>query len=1162
MNFSVYKTLFSEIKDLAYVCDTKGNILFVNKVFEKFTGRKHEEFIGKSFAPLFDEENLQKATDAHTRTLQGESPKYELYFSKTGILCEYRNVPLRDEKGNIVGVTGTARDITEWKQAEKKLRLSESKYRTLYEATTDAIMLLDESGFLDCNQATLKIFGCASRDEFIRKHPSELSPPIQPCGADSRFLADEKITTAITQGSNFFEWQHRRLNGQVFPAEVLLSAMNLEEKKLLQAVVRDITDRKQTEEERKRAEQELEEEQNRYRKIFQNSFDANLIIKDGRFIECNDSALKMLQQTREEFINKTPLNISTEFQPDGKESGEKAAEMINLAFKNGYHRFEWACKRKDGTLLMLEVSFTPVMLDGNEVLYTTWRDITERYKMIKELEIATQKAEIATASKSEFLANMSHEIRTPMNGILGLTHLVLQTELSPKQQDYLEKIKKSSQQLLGIINNILDFSKIEAGKLQIEETDFNLEDVLLNVSHITALPAEEKGLEIFIRINKNAPTFLKGDALRLNQVLVNLTHNAIKFTDSGEIIIQVETTAAGRKSRQKDENKVLLKFSVIDTGIGLNEEQKAKLFQSFTQADSSITRRYGGTGLGLAICKHLVELMGGNIDVESEPGKGSIFYFTLPFELQGEKPHQPAAGISGLKNSKVLVVDDNPISREILQTYLENFNCQVATAASGNEALQLMESTADPFRFLLIDWKMPGMSGTETIDRIRKNERVSYVPAIIMVSAYSLDEIKSSSNSPEIDAFLPKPVTQSNLLAAIENVSGGNTAEKFYSSLRKSVRGKLPQLTGQKILLVEDNAINQQVAIEILQSAGLLVVSAVNGWEAVEIASRETFDLVLMDLQMPEMDGFEATALLRRDEKFKDVPIIAMTAHAMASDQERCLAAGMNDHVAKPIDPEGLIRTLVRWLGKEKGMAQEREIKARQGIKRKGETPTENETTKGLPVELYGIDRENGLKRVMGNEKLFQKIILEFCSSFSSTAAEIESLITRGHREEARKLAHTINGTAGILGARGLQQAAAALEKELMKPKGHVVIDCLNDFRVRFEEMLKNRELLQKTGQENDLQTTEETWKKETPADLEQIKLLVLKLQNQLKNNSFDSTETFAEIWALAGETLRQQLKPTEKAVNNYDFEKALEELSAFLKNPGISSDTPRREDR
>ncbi|MGQ3684074.1 MAG: response regulator [Candidatus Loosdrechtia sp.] len=1041
--------------------------------------------------------------------------------------------------------------------SEEKMRLSESRYRTLFEATTDAIMILDESGFIDCNQATLRIFGCTSRDEFISKHPSELSPPIQPCGTDSRTLADEKIATAIVTGSNFFEWQHRRLDGQVFPAEVLLSTLYLEGKRLLQAVVRDITDRKRAEEELQRINETLRESEEKYRILFEKSDDAILIIENRTFVDCNDAVVRMLRyKNKDELLQTHPSELSPEQQPDGRLSSEKADEMMAIALQKGTNRFKWIHRRADGEDFPAEVWLTAIPYQGRMIIHTAWRDITRQEQTEEELKRAKEKAEAATRAKSEFLANMSHEIRTPMNGILGLTHLVLQTGLNPRLQDYMEKIKKSAQHLLGIINDILDFSKIEAGKLQIEETEFNLEDVLLNVSHVTALPAEEKGLEIFIRVNNNVPLFLKGDALRLNQVLVNLTNNAIKFTDTGEIIIQVETVTLPENALRNNKNSVFLKFSVIDTGIGLSREQKTRLFQSFTQADSSITRRYGGTGLGLAICKYLVELMGGSIDAESEQGTGSTFYFTLPFGLQEEQFCQPPAGIYDLKNSKVLVVDDNSISREILTAYLENFDCRVTTAASGSEALQFMENASEPFRFVLIDWKMPGMNGTEIIGKLRENIRISYTPAVIMVSAYSLDEIKSNSHRLEIDAFLPKPVTQSNLLAAIEHAFTGNTTDKSYAPRRKSTRGKLPQLTGRKIMLVEDNAINQQIATEILQNAGLLVVPAVNGLEAVEIASRESVDLVLMDLQMPVMDGFDATSLLRKHERFRAVPIIAMTAHAMASDKERCLAAGMNDHIAKPIDPEGLLRTLVRWLEAEKG-----EMKARREIPKTGKATTENKTAKNLPVELYGIDREDGLKRVMGNELLFHKIILEFCSSFSNAAREMESLITGGQREEARKLAHTIRGTAGNIGAKGLHQAATALENELLKPEGQVTSDCLNDFQIRFTEVLRNREVPEVSGTSENLRETEKVPEKETPADLEQIRILALKLKNDLKNNSFDAAETFARMWDLAGKALQQQLKPLEKAIKNFDFETAMKGLSAFLKNHDVSSGFLREKD-
>ena len=538
-------------------------------------------------------------------------------------------------------------------------------------------------------------------------------------------------------------------------------------------------------------------------------------------------------------------------------------------------------------------------------MYGVSQDISEFKRLEREIVTAKEAAEAATKSKSEFLANMSHEIRTPMNAVIGMTRLALNTELTPKQKDYLNKIKAAADSLLGIINDILDFSKIEAGKLDMEKTDFRLEEVLENLSTVVGQKAHDKNLEFLIAARQDFPPNLVGDPLRLGQILINLVNNAVKFTEHGEVVVSVTM-------EERASNRVKLKFSVRDSGIGMTKEQAARLFQAFSQADTSTTRKYGGTGLGLSISKRLVELMGGNIRVESEFGRGSTFSFNAWFGVKSAAIEQKRF-IPDLAGLRALVVDDNVQAREILTELLKQFALRVEHVSSGEGALRELggADSQDPYRLVLMDWHMPGMDGLETSRIIRRGERLSHVPKIVMVTAFGQDDVRARAEETGIEGYLQKPVSPSMLYDALMDLFGlARPGTPSLSQGKKETHSH--DARGIRILLVEDNEVNQQVARETLESAGASVTIANHGGEAVEILTRgeqpPPFDVVLMDLQMPEVDGFTATRLLRAKPELRELPIIAMTADVMAEAVERCLEAGMNDHVGKPIDPHAAFR--------------------------------------------------------------------------------------------------------------------------------------------------------------------------------------------------------------------------------------------------------------
>ena len=1010
----------------------------------------------------------------------------------------------------------TLDDVTERRKIEQALRESEAFNRLLFQESHQPIVVFDPDAkcFIDSNQAAAKIFGYSSREEIIGKTPLDMAAPTQYDGSDSAAASQRRDQSALSRGIESFEWRHQRPNGEIWDAMVHLMAFTYRGRRLLQATLDDITEAKMTGEALRQSRQLLES-------VLENSPAVIYAkLRDGRYTFINREWELVCNLTRQQVLGRTDLDLFPTEIAEQFRSNDLAVMTAGSLVES-----EERVDSPSGEQLFLSKKVPLISSNGEvEGLCGISTNITNIRRTELALREAKAAAEDATKAKSEFLANMSHEIRTPLNAIIGLSHLCLRADLSERQHDYVSKIRAAGASLLDLINSILDFSKIEAGKLDLVVSRFAMDEVLEKLLTLVAQKVQDKGIELLFDVAPDIPPALLGDPLRLGQILTNLLSNAVKFTEHGEIRLVAEI-------RERVGDRVKLRFSVSDTGIGMTEEQAKRLFQPFSQADSSTSRRYGGTGLGLAISKTLVEMMEGSIHVDTEPEKGSTFSFDIVLGIPdvGARKVVPWQ----LSNLKVLVVDDNAYAREIMRSLLKTLGAVVAQASSGVEAIEAVERADDERQFdvILMDWHMPGMNGIEAAQRIKANRALTTHPTIVIVTAFGREEVYAEAKRTGLNHILIKPVTSSTLVDTLIEISVPTDTVPILRERDNSAY----DLSGLRVLLAEDNKINQQIAVELLEHVGASVEIANNGREAIEKLTAKgadsLFDIVLMDLQMPEVDGYQAVAQIRAEPNLIALPIIALTAHALSEERERCLAAGMHGHVSKPIDPEALYATLLQFWQPRDG----KDVRSARKEIADLDAP--------LTV-ISGVDVKDGLRRVAGNARLYRALLKQFADRQFEEAAEIQRALERRDYETAERLAHTVKGSAGNLGARVLSELADGLERAIRSHDAEAIASQINHFA---EDWARTARSIFESI--NPLTETTSV----SAVSLVDLLPLLTHLREMLSANDGESLDYFLEIRdRLEGSVSMPDLSTLHDAVAQFDFPIALDCLASITRKSNL----------
>jgi PAS domain S-box-containing protein len=1066
--------------------------------------------------------------------------------------------------------------------SREQIEASEQRVSAILQGSPDGIVSIDHRGTIETFNRSAELMFGYDADWAIGRNVKVLMPKAVAVEHDYYLEHYNADRPSILVGGAM-EVEAKRKDGSLFPMELKVESVALGDKQMFIGMLRDLTEQKLREQQDQQVAREARlldriaaeaAESEQFDEVLERVL--TLVCeaigwpvghvymassKTTRLLPTNIWHLEnpshfrpfkvLTEQTEFELGIGLPGRVAQNHEPLWIENlqADKNFPRNQLAGELGVQSgFGFPINVSDTTIAVLEF-FNDQTVAPSESALKLMREVSdqlgrvyERKRIAEELKRAQQAAGAANQAKSDFLANMSHEIRTPMNAIIGLSDLCLMTEMSKKQRDYLDKIHASARALLGIINDILDFSKIEAGKLDIEAIPFEIDSVLENLATVVQVKTQEKGLELIFDRDPELPSILVGDPLRIGQILVNLCNNAAKFTEQGDILVSIKM-----KRVESDSKQVVLACSVRDTGIGMTPEQQSRLFQSFSQADTSTTRKYGGTGLGLAISKQLVQMMGGEIWVESESGVGSTFNFNIVLGLgdkSQERRFEPALDI---QNLNVLIVDDNATSREIFSSYISAFNYRVTTVTNADEAVAAITACEGDVQFDLIvtDWMMPGISGLELATKIKTELCPKAPPKVILVSAFHGSEITEKPGGEYIDTFLNKPVSPSHLFDAIMQVYGHQALESSRSRHKQKGPDQqmLAPIQGARILLVEDNEINQQVARELLEHARFFVEIAHHGQEALDKLETQEYDCVLMDVQMPVMDGYTATKKIRQQGRFKHLPILAMTANATVEDREKSLASGMNGHINKPIDTGDLFTMLLTWIPHK-----ERQLPDQPAVE-------ESEVDKSgyeLP-DLPGIDTEAGMKRVGGQVSSYLKLLQKFVTNQAQTIEEITHKHAVGDTEATVRLAHTLKGVAATVGADELGQIAGTLEAALKEQPDVLPEALLEKTATALEKTLKvlisGLQLDTVSAEGSGSSLTAEADPTALPADFQQQ---LQGLMEKLEQYDSETEETLDRILTLAkGSSYQPALSALGDPIGRYDFEGAAEQLTKIIEDVG-----------
>jgi len=1026
--------VFDEMPDAINQQKLDHTIISYNKAACALVGKTMDESIGKKCFELIGRNTACEICATERAIKSKKTEDLEKEIPELGIWVHATSIPIFDKEGNISGIIEKLQEITERKQAEFKILESEKKFRNLFESTSDAALLISDGIIIDCNTAAIKTFKCNVKNDLLGKHPAIISPEKQANGEDSLKLADQKMAEAIEKGSAFFEWIHQRLDGEDFTTEILLNPFKLGEKNIIQAVIRDITKRKQ-------AERKLVQSEKMYRSIIENMTDVYYRTNnDGKLVMISPSAAKLFGVlTTEELLG---LDISNDFYVHPE---ERSVFLETLKDNHGrITNYEIDLKRKNGEIVTVITSSAYFFdLDGNIAgIEGVFSDITERKKREIELKKTNKKlaqqtaiatkmvsiAETANRAKSDFLANMSHEIRTPMNAVVGFTELLLSTELDDTQREYLNHIHTSADTLLLLINDLLDFSKIEAGQLEIASEDINLRNLLEKSIDLVTFNAHKKELTLLLNIDCKLPLIVKTDQVRLSQIIINLLSNAVKFTEKGEVELKVTV-----------EDNQTINFSIRDTGIGITKKQQATIFQPFTQADQSTTRKYGGTGLGLSISKQLIEKMGGKLTVKSELEQGSTFSFSLKLDF---KPNSWPIESTNFNLRNVLIVEANVRRQKIIQNMLSFWNIPFTTINNGEEAIKLLDD-GKHFDFILMNYNLPNLNGLEIAKIIKqKLEPTGKLQPLAIMHSYTqkktfFDECQKLN----INYKIKKPLKMN----ALRNILINNQNQVTTIPMTNTIPQAIIHSNNIKILVVDNSPTNKILVIRLLNKmfSNIEILEAADGKQAINVYNENDIDLILMDIQMPILNGYEATIAIRKLEgDNKHTPIIALTAGVTTNDIKKCLAAGMDDYLAKPIKLKLLQKVINHWT-----------------ISQKMETPTikQNETITQKKSTIQNTLSE--IRKYLINQGLDDEDINEILEllleQLPTMIAEIKNYFMNKNENKIRTSIHTSKGMFSNLGAKDIAFKAVNIEKTFDEDNPTKAWELVEKLLIDFSDILE-----------------------------------------------------------------------------------------------------------